>query len=172
MGVPTDGQQSVTLKFQLTQAEFVRGVRRGYRRSPFTYVLVPISVAAVLLYAAHLHSQGSSSWLVPTVIGIAWWPFFYFVLPGVTFSGKATAGELRTTTFSATGSHHQGQTYTFDRSWTVYRSCFEFPDMYVLCYALGNSTTIPRRSFATPQDEASFRAILQSHVRCHFRKAD
>jgi hypothetical protein len=102
------------------------------------------------------------------VIAIGWWPFFYFGLPGITFSRKSTAGELRHTTFSAFGSHHQGQTYTFDRPWKAYRGCFEFDDMYVLRYQLGNSTTIPKKAFATSADEKLFQTIAAAHIRCHF----
>lgn len=168
--VGTAGGQapSVSLTFQLTQAEFVRGCRRGYLHSPSGLVAVPVTVAALFLYAAHLHTQGSRSWFLPAAFIILWWPFFYFALPSITFMRKATAREVRTTTFSAAGSHHQGQTYTFDRPWKAYRSCREFPDMYVVGIKLGNSTTIPRRAFANPEDESSFHAIMASHVRCHF----
>lgn len=162
-----DDARSVTLRFQLTKAEFVRGCQRGYARAPIALVVVPGLVAVLLVYAAHLHARGSEGWIPLSVFALAWWPFFYLVLPGITFTRKGTAGELRTTTFGAAGSHHEGQTYTFDRPWRAYRSCLEFADMYVLRYQFGNSTTIPKRAFASAADELLFTAIVSSHVPCH-----
>lgn len=165
---PSDENTTVALTFQLSKSEFVKGAQRGYVRSPLAFTLVPVSIAAGLLYAAHLRSHGSTFWIVLVVISIGWWPFFYFGLPGITFSSKATISQSRTTTFSAAGSHHHGLTYDFDRPWSIYRGCIEFPDMYVLRYALGNSTTFPKRAFVSPSVEDDFRTLVASHVPCHF----
>ena len=162
-----DPQRSVVLAFKISQENFVKGAQRGYLRNPFMYVIVPAAVVGLLYFAYRQHSSSPGTAVGLTVFTFVGWPVYFFVLPGRTWARKATTREVRTVTFDDSGTHHQGQTYSFDRPWSRYRKAFEFDDMYVLTFR-DNSATFPKSAFKSPQQEAAFRQIVGANVRSHF----
>jgi len=161
-------RDSVTVAFRITEAEFIRGCQRGYRHSVYMLVLVPTTIAVAIIAAVSLRSHNSTFWFAVLIIPLAYWPWFVWLQPRSTYSRKSTVRELRTITYSATGSHHQGESYSLDRPWSRYTAVHEYPDMYLLRYRGGNTNTLPKRAFLSQSDEGAFRTIASAHLKCHF----
>src|SRR6202035_869797 len=127
----------VTVTFQISEKEFIRGCQRGYRHSAHLPVLVPATILIGLLAAINPRTHHSVVWIPVALLALGYWPWFVLIQPKWTFSRKASARELRRITYSEVRSHHQGETYTLDRPWSKYRGVFEYSDMYLLRYRGG-----------------------------------
>jgi len=161
-------QKYVTITFRLSKAEFVKGKRRGYLRSTYTWPISIVAIVAAVFYASHLSSRGSTAWYWPLIVVAIALFVLVVVSPGRTWDRSAALRDPRTITLDDLGLQLAGSFPTRERAWSGYRSIFEYDDMYVLHYR-DNSTTIPKVAFGTASAEARFRELMESHVRCHFK---
>ena len=76
---------------------------------------------------------------------------------------KALLGEL-TMRFSETSIGVQGSWGSSELSWTAFTSAARVADCYALFVLRASSYVIPRKDFASPQDEARFVALVREKL--------
>jgi len=159
----------VVVRFELTEAEFITGGQRGMQRLPGFWILPPLTVCMALFVVVHFWStNGRVASLVGLVALCCYWPWLYYWLPRRRYRVNAAVHDQRELAFGADGVTGQYGSRTVTRPWGQYREVLEFDDMYVLRYR-GNSSTVPKRAFATPDQEERFRSLVAAH--CTLRLA-
>jgi hypothetical protein len=62
-------------------------------------------------------------------------------------------------------------TFESDSEWSRFRRAYEFNGAYVLTWGTGfGNTVIPKRAFASMDDELAFRLFVSQHVKARFRR--
>lgn len=173
------------MKFALTAAEYGAAVRRlswSFARFKFFAAWVVVMVVyglAVLLgsdvvYVGRIPTVnavvGFTVLAIGLVLGLSMVSTLY-LNPGRDYRREAALRSEQRLCFSdreITQSALHGESRL---QWAFFQRAIETPDLYLLRFRRRFGTIVPKRSFATPDDEARFRALVREHLPVKFRQA-
>ena len=146
----------VTVRFKLTQAEFAEGLRAIMQRQ-LTFWVGPILGAVTLFYGFLIDDTVARVWgtivLLLAIASIA-------AVPGLRWrQSQKLAGEQQHT-FSEERITVRAAGQQGDLPWDFYARVVETPRVYVLMRNRKQGNFVPRRAFASPDDEERFRTLV------------
>jgi hypothetical protein len=151
---------SAIARFALSPAEYAEGMRVIMRRQPQLWI-GPVAGAIVLVAGVAI--------VAPVVIfaglmvnGFSLWSFY--MAPKVRYRQNARLHLDQVHTFSGTGiSVRAGKEYG-QLPWGFYRRAVETKNVYVLMRTNKEGNFIPKRAFASDQEQSRFRDLVADHM--------
>lgn len=158
---------SAVARFALSASEYAEGMRVIMRRQPQLWIGPAAGV--VVLVAGFVI-------VVPVVIfaglmlsSFALWSFY--MAPKVRYRQKPRLHLDQVHTFSGAGISIRAGREHGELPWGFYRSAVETRNVYVLLRTNKEGNFIPKRSFASPQEESRFRALVAENLPARWRDA-
>jgi YcxB-like protein len=159
-----DKATSVEVSFTLDRAEFVRGPRPNWLRSPSFYWL-PVAGALALLVGL-LTSKGLSS-----TIGIGWLLVaagMFIVVPATRWERNKRAQAIQLHRFTSEAVFVEFLDSESRVAWSYFTDAFEATTEYVVRHQRLACNVIPKQAFNSKGDEETFRQLVSSHVNSSF----
>lgn len=157
----------VDLHFTYTEREYVAAVREYYQTfhsrvaAAFSFVIFILGLGMWLLdgdaYASVIMTLGGLPFLCSYAVN-------FHLLPRRLYRSNPQFRETYHIHFSDDGLVFKSTGLESSLRWGFYRKVVEAPDFYYLCYGKDNYTLIPKRAFASVEQEDTFRAIVNQHV--------
>ena len=178
-GPATSDRSPVTVQYTLTPDEVARALRWRVLRN-WRFWIGPVVGLVFLVFGIGLIATSPSgmtayppvSLFVLGALWLVWYPIRALVVgPSRAWSRKAGLQEQQTITFSDENIHTRAAEVDVTSSWSkVYRACYESPDAYLLQFASRPVYVIlPKRAFASPDDERHFRRLVETHLEPHLQ---
>lgn len=163
----------VHVEFQLTQEEFRAFARWQVRRSKVVrrlaiLIAFEFVLGAVLAFTAA--AVVGATLLVLSIAQVVLYAALFATAPARAWK-KATPGlrGQQVIEFSDAGVHAQSTNSESESRWAMYTRTVQLDDLYLLGVTGNKFILIPRRAFASPDDEARFRAIVADHTAAELR---
>lgn len=162
--------ETIELKFQYTQSEFVRAERQYLISSKIIHKYDLALVAVFLLFSVFNMLFSSFSLfsilifglvIVVTTIG----SYLYILMPILKFNQIAKYREEYTLVFSKEAIHFKTPSIESELKWNIYSALWDSRDFYFLIQAPRIYTIIPKRVFKDQNEKQIFEDIVQSRVK-------
>lgn len=162
--------ETIELKFQYTQSEFVRAERQYLISSKIIHKYDLALVAVFLLLSVFYMLFSSFSLfsilifglvIVVTTIG----SYLYILMPILKFKQIAKYREEYTLVFSKEAIHFKTPSIESELKWNIYSALWDSRDFYFLIQAPRIYTIIPKRVFKDQNEKQIFEEIVQSRVK-------
>lgn len=151
------------MTFELTRAEWVRGQRRFYLRWPIFWLYAVPAIATGAFLVALGARKGVVGMVLVGVGILGLWLYMTAVSSVRGWSRNPSLREPRTVTLDEQGVRIETAAWSSDSQWSRFSRKLESDSTYQLFWKTG-ALTVPKRSFATPADEARFRSLVADHV--------
>ncbi len=154
--------EPIVIETQYERSEFIR-IQRRRVRPRISDLAIPVYWIAMIEFFQIL-------WITITACMIIFLFLIQmvssnFVMPAKTWKSGIGTQEHRTTTFSDDGIEQSSPSLTWKQDWSRYKKSSEDSKYYLL---KGSRSVVNfccrKSSFATPEDEARFRALLRKHT--------
>jgi hypothetical protein len=166
--------QSITIKFKYSQFEYVEAIQRFYRNTSKMILEVVVSlILFVIGLGVTLYMRVSlySVFLMVVSIFYLFVTFiFYQIIPEKRSRLESKFRDEYYLSFSQDGVKYKNSQIDNIYPWTHYQKVWEAPKYYYLIYSKEGVTIIPKRAFATLEDEQSFRQLLAEKMKSSIRK--
>jgi hypothetical protein len=160
--------EPITLQFRYTQDEVVDAGRMYYARTLRLKMDYVVGTVTLLVGMWVWRSTGKItealflfvlSGLVFAIPALA-----HFVLPLVFYRQEPRFKDEYWLQFSDEGILFRTRQIDSRLEWSLYEKAWENAQLFVLQHGKRNFTTIPKRAFASREDEAAFREMVQRHL--------
>ena len=151
---------SAVARFALTAAEYAEGMRVIMRRQPQLWV-GPVG-GAVILVAGLVIAAPVAIFAGLTLLSFGLWSFS--MAPQARWRQRSRLHNDQVHTFSGTGITVQAGTERGQLPWGFYRQAVETKNLYVLLRSSKEGNFIPKRAFASEQEEERFRTLVSDHL--------
>jgi hypothetical protein len=160
--------EPLTLQFKYDEKEYARAVRHHF--SITMHVRLDLFVS-VLLIGAGIFLRFYRDWddliLLPIILGVIMLVgegCILFILPHRWYKIQPKLREEYKLVFSDAGIVFQTAGVDSKLEWSIYNKWLSFKDFYLLYYGKGAMSIIPRRAFASREDDQTFRDLLIKHI--------
>ena len=150
----------ISVRFALTREEYVHGMQTLMRRAP-TFWIGPVFGALILLVGAYVRDTVSIVWgLVVLALAATSWR----VVPGLRWKQAPLLAEHQEHRFTDDGVTVRLGGLENRFPWAFYSRVAETPWVYVLMRNPRQGNFIPKRAFASQEDESRFRRLLRDRL--------
>lgn len=163
----------VVVHFQLTQREWVQGMRCLLLRGRRLLIVAALGLVIVVAGADLVPSAGESRGIggVYLVFGIAVWlgvGLAWLVGPSTLWRKNDVLRGAQSLALSDQGAA-QRTIYSDSRSlWPMFSHTYEAKETYLLKASQGRiPVVVPKRAFASSDDERTFRELVARHTQAH-----
>lgn len=152
-------------RFALTAPEYAEGMRAIMRRQP-TMWIGPVLGVATLAVGLALGEPVPLVWglVLLAIAGAA-----FYVAPVLRWKQGARLANQQEHTFSGTGISVRAGKEHGHLPWGFYSRVTETRNLYVLLRNSRQGNFVPKRAFASADDEARFRVLVADHLRTSWR---
>ncbi|MDT5063385.1 MAG: hypothetical protein QOH63_3844 [Acidobacteriota bacterium] len=176
--------ETISLRFRYTEEEYIAAIRfylTGSKSFLIRLILSFICVAAGIFLVSFLNLDSAFSFLL-TFIGVVLlliWSLLFFVVPRQRFRRDPKFRDEYFLQFSDDGIQFKTAQIDALVQWSLYSRVIENERFYILVYGENMISVIPRRAFASAQQEAAFDELLKRKLpacfdskRLNARKSD
>ena len=162
--------ETVELRFQYTQSEYIRAERQYLISSKtihkYDFALVPIFLFLSGFYMLYSSFSVFSILAFGLVIAAtALGSYLYILMPILKFKQTAKYREEYTLVFSKETIKFKTQSIESEMKWDIYSALWDSHDFYYLIQAPRIYTLIPKRIFKDQNEKQIFEEIAQSRVK-------
>ena len=161
--------ETVELRFQYTQSEYIRAERQYliYSKTIHKYDIALVAIFLLLSVVYMLFSSFSifsilTFGLVIVVIGLG--SYLYILMPILKFKQTTKYHEEYTLIFSKDTIRFKTPSIESEMKWDIYSALWDSHDFYYLIQAPRIYTLIPKRVFKDQNEKQIFEEIAQSRV--------
>ena len=158
---------SAVARFALTAAEYSEGMRVIMRRQP-QLCMGPVA-GAVVLVAGMVIAAPAAIFGGLTLLGFGLWTFY--MAPKARWRQNSRLHHDQVHTFSGTGITVQAGKERGQLPWGFYRQAVETRNVYVLLRSSKEGNFIPKRAFASEQEQERFRTLVADHLPVRWQNA-
>jgi hypothetical protein len=156
--------ESVTIRFRITQDEYADGMR-ALMLGQLTFWVGPVLGAATLVAGVVTGDTVAKVW--GTVV-LALAAASFFIVPALRWKQSPQLAEQKHT-FSEDGILVRAAGNTGRLPWGFYRRARETARVYVLLRNRRQANFLPKRAFASPEEEERFRRMVAERLRTTWR---
>jgi len=156
----------ISLRFKYTEEEYVAATRFYLSRSPDFLLRLAFSTIflAAGLFFVLLASLESEIFFLLTFVGVVsflMWSLFFYIAPRQKFRSDPKFRDEYSLQFSDDGIQFKTAQIDALIQWSLYTKVLENDRFYLLVYGKNMISAIPRRAFASAQQEAAFAELLK-----------
>jgi hypothetical protein len=158
--------ETISLRFRYTEEEYIAAIRfylTGSKGFSIRLVLSSICAVAGIFLVSFLNLDSAFSFLL-TFIGVVLlliWSLLFFVVPRQRFRRDPKFRDEYSLQFSDDGIQFKTAQIDALVQWSLYSKVVESERFYILVYGENMISVIPRRAFASAQQEAAFDELLK-----------
>ena len=158
--------ETISLRFKYTEEEYIAATRlylTGSRSFLIRLVLSSIFVAVGIFLVSLLQMDTLISFLL-TFIGVVLlliWALLFFVVPRQRFRRDPKFRDEYTLQFSDDGIQFKTAQIDALVQWSLYSKVIKSERFYMMVYGQNMISVIPRRAFASAQQDAAFDELLK-----------
>jgi hypothetical protein len=158
--------ETISLRFKYTEEEYIAATRfylTGSTGFLIRLVLSSIFVMAGIFLVSFLHLDSVISFLL-TFVGVVLlliWALLFFVVPRQRFRRDPKFRDEYTLQFSDDGIQFKTAQIDALVQWNLYSKVIKNERFYLMVYGQDMISVIPRRAFASAQQEAAFDELLK-----------
>lgn len=164
--------ETISLRFRYTEEEYIAATRLYLMRS--TDLLLRVVFSSIFLAAGIffllLATLGSGILFLLTLAGLIsflLWSLFFYIAPRQRFRSDPKFRDEYFLQFSDDGIQFKTAQIDALIQWSLYTKVLENERFYLLVYGKNMISVIPRRAFASAQQEAAFGELLKRKLpRC------
>lgn len=162
-------EKTISLRFRYTEEEYIAAMRLYLMRSRDLIVPFVASFLYTLLCIFLFKWLDFGSELMPIFLIAAFLPFIiafllYFVVPRQRFRGDPKFADEYLLQFSEDGIHFKTAQIDSILQWSLYNKVLENERFYILVYGKNMISVIPRRAFASADQETAFAQMLRRNI--------
>jgi hypothetical protein len=164
--------ETISLRFRYTEEEYIAATRFYLSRSTdfllrlaFSTIFLAAGIFFVLL--ANLESEIFFLLTFVGVVSFLMWSLFFYIAPRQRFRSDPKFQDEYFLQFSDDGIQFKTAQIDALIQWSLYTKVLENDRFYLLVYGKNMISVIPKRAFASAQQEAAFDALLERKLpRC------
>jgi hypothetical protein len=164
--------ETISLRFRYTEEEYIAATRFYLSRSTdfllrlaFSTIFLAAGIFFVLL--ANLESEIFFLLTFVGVVSFLMWSLFFYIAPRQRFRSDPKFQDEYFLQFSDDGIQFKTAQIDALVQWSLYTKVLENDRFYLLVYGKNMISVIPKRAFASAQQEAAFDALLKRKLpRC------